>query len=289
MRRASDASAFLSGAIDHRAIATELLKQELVTTEQGLHPSSRLSAIGHRADKGTLLHLAAILLESAPPAWLFVAVQSSSVSRELIPHPDLQKLSWLEPQLDSVLISVRGRIGAKADRSRELGIGRAAELVALEILRADHRLPTLVSDTAAFLGYDIECDRGDTAYWEIKGCTSRTRETFHLSRNEYDVARVSKANWKLLQVEFRSSILLTSRISELDVAGLRVATAKSIESIAPAETDSFRWEESALFRPAADSWQIWNAGRQMRFSLPALTSLASDAAAIHERQSQSLR
>lgn len=284
--RASGGSSFLSSAINHRPVADKLLELALVLEAEELILSPKLSRIGQRADKGNLMQLAAIMVEMDPPDWLFVAVEGRRVIRELIPHRDLQKLFWLEPHLDQLLLGVRRRIGADADRSRELGIGRAAELVALEALRSDNRLPTLVADSADFLGYDIDCEQGDISYWEVKGCTSRTRGAFHLSRNEYDVASRSKTSWKLLQVEFKSSILMSKMITESDVAGIWLLEAKTIKSLAPAEEPAFRWEGSAYFHASADLWNRWEIEGCLQFNLPALSSLASDAAHIHESQSR---
>lgn len=280
VRRASEASAFLSSAINHHPVAIQLLKSNLVLEGQELTPSSKLASVGKRADKGTQLQLAAILIEAEPPSWLWSAVQGATVSRELIPHADLRQLSWMEPHLDLILIGAYRRLQTEGDRARELGIGRAAELVAMEALRAERRMPTLVADSASFAGYDIACDQGDIRFWEIKGCTSKTRGEFHLTRNEYDVARNNRDDWKLLQVEFRSSILMSDTITGADVAGLWVVTAVDIERIAPKEAGTFLWEESARFHPPTACWKPWLPGTQMRVTLPALTHLAAEATSI---------
>ncbi|WP_181015103.1 DUF3883 domain-containing protein [Curtobacterium sp. BH-2-1-1] len=284
VRRASEASAFLSSAISHHPVAMHLLRSNLVMEAGEFIPSSKLASVGKRADKGTLLQLAAILIEAEPPSWLWAAVRGVTVSRELIPHADLRQLSWMEPHLDLILIGAYRRLQTEGDRARELGIGRAAELVAMEALRIEHRMPTLVADSAGFAGYDIACDQGDTRFWEIKGCTSKTRGEFHLSRNEYDVACHNHDEWKLLQVEFRSSILMSDTITGADVAGLWVLMAVDIERIAPKEAGMFRWEESARFHPPTACWRPWLPGTEMRVTLPALTYLAAEATSIRESQ-----
>ncbi len=212
-------SSFLAAAVDHRPVARLLIETGLVVSGDGLHLSGTLRALSARADRPTLVSLAALILELAPPAWLgLVASEEGLVRYELIPSSDLARLEWLRPELDQILLDAGRRQGARTS-NLALGIGRAAELVIVAALDAVGLCPIHVSELSDRFGYDVEAASGGIRRWEVKGSTRRTSGTFHLSRNEFEKCRVYGAEWGLVQVEFEDSALTAGSSDFRVVAG----------------------------------------------------------------------
>ena len=197
--------------------------------------------------------IARLLLEQAPPQWLLAAVDGK-VREELIPSADLQGLDWLRPELNQILIDTALELQDNSD-SIALGLGRAAELVIFSALDAiDDASPVHVSEISDRFGYDIETSIGPATRWEVKGSTTNTSDSFHLSRNEFETCRRFPDEWRLVQVEFGPSVLTSDSVARSHVSLIRELRSGVLADIAPMETGAFRWETSALITPPASAW-----------------------------------
>lgn len=273
---ASSRSSFLAAAIDHRPTAVFLLDAGLALADTAITPSPRLRAMSRQADRPTLTAIADLLLETAPPAWLSVAVVGGEVRYEFIPSNDLAGLAWLRPELDQLLVNAAHRTPHRSD-ILALGLGRAAELTifaALEQLRAS---PVHVAEISDRFGYDIETVRGRARRWEVKGCTTRTAESFHLSRNEFDQCRRYSAEWLLVQVEFTPEALTTKSLTASHVSAIRELPSDVLLAIPPSESTEFYWETSARISPPARAWVQSTLTMPAGFRLPSIDQLGQQA------------
>lgn len=253
VRGARDRSSFLAAAIDHEPVAQELLRGRLATSADVIRPSARLRAASERADRPTLMAIAALLLEINPPPWLPIAVVDAEVRFEIIPSADLVALEWLQPELEQILIDVSGNYPVTTG-VLALGVGRAAELVVLAALEGAQRSPIHVSEISDRFGYDIETAAGEPRRWEVKGCTERTAGTFHLSRNEFNKCRLYGGDWRLVQVEFLGAAVVAEHLTAEHVAGIKELSADEILGLAPPDSDEFLWEASARMTPRRLAW-----------------------------------
>ncbi|MBP1242146.1 MULTISPECIES: DUF3883 domain-containing protein [unclassified Frigoribacterium] len=222
-----------------------------------------------------------LIFEVAPPSWLNIAVVSDEVRLEFIPSADAQALEWLGADLEEVLKEASAAVNSHPDEVA-LGIGRAAELVALSALVSDGRHVTHVADVSDRYGYDIEVSgaQGLMCY-EVKGCLESTKGHFHLSRNEFEKMQSIGSSWRIIQVEFSNSAITAGSIRYEHVAGIRELLSEEVLRMAPLEPAGFRWEESCRMRPAGDAWNASSLSVPPSIELPSLAELAADARLLH--------
>jgi len=268
-------SSFLAGAIDHRPAAEFLIDANLVIPAVVICPSPRLKAVSRQADRPTLIAIARLLLEIAPPRWLHIAVDGR-VRHEFIPSADLQGLSWLRPELDQLLVDAANRPSELSDIIA-LGLGRAAELTILATLDNLETSPTHVSEISDRFGYDIETVRGPALRWEVKGCTTKTSGSFHLSRNEFDKCQRYPDEWRLVQVEFVPGALTAEFLTESHISTIRELLAGDLIDLAPAETGPFYWETSARMAPPESAWALSALTAPGDLFLPSIRELGKHA------------
>ena len=202
-----------------------------------------------------MLAIAALMLECSPPPWLDVVVYEGTVHRELIPTGDLECLLWMDDYLDALLLAVADRM-EQTDDVLALGIGRAAELVVFQALREAGYNPLHVAEISDRFGYDIELEgEGGWMRIEVKGATQHTAGAFHLSRNEYDKSIAFRGEWKLVQVEFLTSVVVADHVGNEHVAGLRELSSRQVGELVPEDTASFRWERSCTMSVELDRWE----------------------------------
>jgi hypothetical protein len=251
---ARDRSAFLAAAIDHQPAATVLIRKGLVSSIGGIRPTARLQAVSGRANRTTLVAIAAMLLELDPPAWLPVAVVDGKVHYEVIPSKDIESLEWLRPELEQLLLDA-ALTGTPRSNLLALGIGRAAELAVLEALTDSGRSAIHLADISDSFGYDIE-STNDTGVrrWEVKAGTERTAGTFHLTRNEFEKCAAYRSEWTIVRVEFAGAALVAEHVTAADITRVQELPAAELLALVPLDTDHFHWETSALVTPPAHAW-----------------------------------
>lgn len=254
IRAAQERSSFMAGAINHSPAATFLCRTGLASAADGIMLSARLRAVSETADRSTLVAIASMMVELAPPVWLPFVVGNGELFFELIPSTDLQAIEWLRPELNEILLTLARREPFAQD-AMPLGLGRAAELAALAALTATGAVTAHVAMLSDSLGYDIESRLGGVVRrWEVKGCTERTAGAFHLSRNEFDKCTFYGPEWTVLQIEFTREALVSEEILAEHVAFVRELPSAALVACVPINTGTFRWEDSALVSPPADSW-----------------------------------
>lgn len=276
---ASSRSSFLAAAIDHRPAAAFLIDAGLALVGTAISASPRLRAMSRQADRPTLIAIADLLLRTAPPRWLPVAVVGGEVRYEFIPSVDLASLAWLQPELDQLLVSAARRTANHSD-TLALGLGRAAELTVFEALNQLQASPIHVADISDRFGYDIETVRGHARRWEVKGCTSRTAVSFHLSRNEFDQCRRYSDEWLLVQVEFAPEALTAESLTASHVSSIRELSTGALLAIPPPESTQFYWETSARIAPPASAWVPSSLTVPDDFRLPSIDKLGQQAAKL---------
>nr|WP_239062107.1 DUF3883 domain-containing protein [Streptomyces sp. SID13031] len=158
-----------------------------------------------------------------------------------------------------------------------LGLGRAAELTVFAALDQLRATPVHVAEISDRFGYDIETVRGEARRWEVKGCTRRTAESFHLSRNEFDQCRRYSDEWRLVQVEFASGALTAESLTRSHVSAIRELTSGKLLAIPPPETAHFYWETSARIAPASRAWLPSTLTVPHELRLPSIDKLGKQA------------
>jgi hypothetical protein len=275
VRAAGNRSSFLSAAIDHLPAAHFLVESNLVSVEGEIRPSRTLRALSRQADRSTLIAIASVVLNLAPPPWLGIAV-GAKVRYEFIPTADLQGLEWLRPELDQLLLDANDRRRGGSNLLA-LGIGRAAELAIFAALERKHRSPVHVSEISDRFGYDIETSQGGVGRWEVKGCTEATSASFHLSRNEFEKSQLHSKDWTLIQVQFASAALTSDFVTGLHVAAIRELPPRALRDLIPANSATFYWEASARITPPGDAWLPSALTVPDELCLPTFTELGKHA------------
>lgn len=255
IRAARAHGAFVAAATDLATPAEHLLATGLAKQAETIMLAPPLAGIAGLADGATLRHVARVLLTTDPPAWLRVAVSSEGVGRQYIPTADLRALEWLDPELDDILIDVRRAVSHPHDNEIRKRIGDAAETVVLAALRAANRHPTHVASISDAFGYDIELAGPPRLRIEVKGCSTNSRGTFHLSRNEYDKSRLHGDEWVLTQVVFASSAFVAPRLEPAHIVGIFEVSAREIASAVPSDTTKFAWTDSAVITLPSEAWR----------------------------------
>jgi hypothetical protein len=82
-----------------------MISYELATVKESVLISGKLVPFVATADRPSLFGIARLIMLASPPLWLRFAVDQE-VKREYIPSWDLEELSWLDPDLDALLLEV---------------------------------------------------------------------------------------------------------------------------------------------------------------------------------------
>ena len=112
---------------------------------------------------------------------------------------------------------------------------------------------------------------------QIKGCTTRTAEGFHLSRNEFDQCRRYPDEWRLVQVEFSPDALTAESLTASHVSAIRELRSGELLAIPPAESAEFYWESSARIAPPERAWIASAFTVPAGLSLPSIHNLGRQA------------
>lgn len=265
VRDCADVSEWVLAALDkptHMASSLDLSGTALLLIDTGLARvdgkiinSRGMGRLNTIADLTTLKAIARLLLSRRPPDWLRTVVVEGRLATELIPSEDLDAISWLGVDLEPIITSVhRDLYGDRDDELRKL-LGDAGELAIMSAFRLQGLVPRHVALVSDRFGYDIEVLRRYERYgYEVKTAVSTTAGRILLSRHEFEVASAMDARWRLIQVTFSTKVLAVGRATAQDVVHIRELTSDQLRSMAPVEQATFRWNESAEFRPCGTDW-----------------------------------
>lgn len=269
---------YLASATDLRTPAAGLLDLKLLAVDACVALDAKLETLSYTADQRTMTAIARLLLQGAPPIWLWSAVQHGRVLREYIPSADLNALSWLEPELDALLVSVHAALNTERQTELIKQIGDTAELLLMAAFAYEGRRPIHVARHHDGCGYDIELPASPRDRIEVKAASVNTEGQFRLTRNEYDKARLWGTEWRLIQVVFSQQAFFADRIGAQHVVGMNELSAAAVSRLAPPDSASFRWIESAQFSPAAHDWSKVEITLDPNFSTPGFRRLGKRSA-----------
>ena len=250
---ARSASSFMAASVNLQQPAQALISYGLVSVRQGIQLGPALVPFTSSADRVTLFGIARLLLLASPPLWLNLAVDIQ-VKREYIPSWDLQELSWLDPDLDALLLEVRMSLGDSKQDDLRKELGSAAELLIMSALSAAGIDALHVAKISDAFGYDIECHSPSIDRIEIKAASENTRGKFHLTRNEFDKSFEYPNQWRLVQVVFMNRAFVQRRLDASNVLGVFQLRTGALSRAIPPDTPAFRWTGSAEVHPSSDEW-----------------------------------
>ena len=255
IRTALERATIMAAATDIPGTAEILLAADLAWVEHSVVVDRRLLRVSERADYRSLAAIARLLLSRFPPSWIVSAVVDGEFLPEYVPDDDLQRLSWLGPDLAPIVLSVHDAITSAADDDLRKQIGNAGELAVISALERIGVAPNHVALVSDAYGYDIEHGSSqDLHRLEVKACVERTADRVIVTRNECEKAALYSSSWRLVQVCFASGVVVNGCATCADVLGIRELSAESLLSLAPAATNTFRWLNSAEFRPPQELW-----------------------------------
>ncbi len=269
---------FLTQALDLHATARGLIDAGLVEAEQGIQLGQSLSRLAALDDAGGMHSMARILLTEAPPQWLALAAGSGRVVRDYIPDADLKALLWLEPELDSLLLSVGARQKQTWQEEVRQRLGEAAEAAVLSALRRAGHDAVQVSRISDAYGYDIEVRGTHVDRIEVKGVGPTTRGTFHLTRNEFETSLHHADSWRLVQVIFDGSAFLADVLDRSHIAAVLQLATGTIREVVPPDTSQFVWENSAKLTVPEGNWLPTGLVPSDDFQAPGFRSSSAKAA-----------
>jgi hypothetical protein len=209
--------------------------------------------LSEQADRPTLLAIARVLFRSSPPSWLRFVVRDEHVAREYIPTEDLESLSWMEPELDQVLLDVHN-VDAAHDDGLLKAMGTVAELFVMAALERAGARPLHVSKLSDTYGYDIESAGKTIERIEVKAASQSTQTKFHISRNEFEKSSRYGHEWKLVQVIFSSKAFVSDRLDSSHIDSVRDLRHGVLQELVPADTKDFKWTKSAQISTTPEAW-----------------------------------
>lgn len=248
-------STYMTLALDLDAVAKNLLALGLVTSKEHIATAESLRELSHAAHRSTLVGIAKVLLLSSPPSWLDLVVSERKVLREYIPIPDMEALEWLGDDLDSILLDLHNARAHAYQANVAKKIGDTAELFLLAAFRKAGTSPLHVAKISDHYGYDIECPARRVDRIEVKAASPKTKMQFHITRNEYEKSIRYGSEWRLLQVVFSYQAFISEKLNSTHVEEILELQPGMLKNLVPADTDTFRWEESALITAPASAWR----------------------------------
>jgi hypothetical protein len=268
LKAARDQSLFLAKAADFHWPVELMLRLGWARLEDPVWIDESISRLCATADRTTMMTIARRMLLRAPPAWLFAAASVDGLAREYIPADELADLQWIEPDLEGLLLEVASAVRANRQELRLKQIGDAAELYLMAALKRAGMGPTHAALWSDAIGYDIELPGPPLQRIEVKASSEGTRGRFRLTRNEFDKGKLYGIEWRVLQVVFANAAFIAPRVTAGHVLGVFELSADSIMRLAPADTDGFRWMESAQFEVPTDAWVAIPLAPDPDFSVP---------------------
>lgn len=268
---ARSSSSILAASLDLRGPAELLLSTNLARYSGSIEICTDLAKLCDVADRATLSGIARLLLLKLPPTWLRVAAGTFSIDYDYVPADDLRELNWLAEDLTHILLDVYQNTEAFRDDQIRTWLGNTAELMVMAALRLAGRNPVHVSRISDTFGYDIECQCPRERI-EVKAASEHTKTGFHISRNEFEKAKLYGQQWKLLQLIFRSDAFVTPFVGALQVAELLELSSADLIQLIPPDTPSFRWSDSAHVTVPSTAWRPSQIILDLEFSSPGLSA-----------------
>ena len=245
----------MATAGDIAGTARILLDGGLAVVGESVVLSPKIARFVEKADRVTLVGIAALLLKRFPPGWIVTAVVDGQVLPELIPDFDRDRLAWLGADLIPLILDVHDALTSRTDDELRKQIGNAGELAVLSALRRAGHDPIHVALVSDVYGYDIEYPTiSSVSRIEVKSAFQSTSDRIFVSRNEFDKACAYGISWKLIQVVFSSGIILQRKATVADVLTIRELPSAALQALAPADSAYFSWTEGAEFKPGAARW-----------------------------------
>ena len=250
---ARSTSSFMAASLSFEAPVEVMFQCGLAKLRDGVEISPELTQFVEVADRRSLFAIARIVMLSKPPLWLHLAVDRE-VRREYVPLWDLEELSWLDPDLDALLLEVAAaqNRGDRDDIRKQLG--DAAELAVFDSLNRKGLKPLHVSRISDAFGYDIECRSIRIDRIEVKASSETTRGRFLLSRNEYEKSLQYGSQWRLIQLVFLNKAFVNKQFDSLNVAGAFQLREGTLQQVVPVDTEWFRWVDSAELTVPSTYW-----------------------------------
>ncbi|WP_415714426.1 protein NO VEIN domain-containing protein [Roseibium sp.] len=256
---ALDKPTHMAASLDVSGAAKLMLDSGLASFDSVATTKLGLEKLNLQADLNTLKGIARLLLCRRPPDWLRAVVVDGRVALEFIPQDDLRAISWLNEDLESIILSAHHYSYGEVDERLRKQLGDVGELAIMSALRRenfDPRHASLISDR---FGYDIEIKKDNQVYGlEVKAAVPATAHRTIISRNEFEVANRMKERWRLIQVIFSSRIFARRCATAHDIEAIRELSSQSLVQMAPIEGDGFSWLEVAEFRPTKFDWETCN-------------------------------
>lgn len=245
----------MAGALDFDEIILEMIQLGLaVCYPNGIAIDPALERLSTRADQGTFVAIARILLTKSPPLWLSLAVHGRQVFREYIPQVDLENLRWIDPELDQFLVSVNSSGQGRRDDAYAKRLGDAAEFFVFSALKMAGAAPIHVAKFSDAYGYDIECPGARIDRIEVKAASRNTQGSFYISRNEFDKSVSYGKEWRLIQLTFSNRAFVDDKLNISHVESIQELKFGTLQEITPPDTDAFCWTESALITAPMPKW-----------------------------------
>lgn len=255
MSAASERTSFHATAGDVAGTAAILLRAGLASEGEYIKLDTRLARHAMAADRMNLVAIAKLFLLSFPPSWIVTVVANDLVDLDLVPSADLEALDWLGSDLAPIIVEVHRSLTHQSDEALRRQIGLAGELVVMSALRNSGFDPVHVSLVSDSYGYDIEYrDGAETKRIEVKAAFRHTSDRILISRNEFDRALAYGSSWRLVQVVLSTQFVVGKLVDSSTVLTMREIGAEQIRALAPPVSATFRWVESAEFRPPAEIW-----------------------------------
>lgn len=247
----------MAGALDLERVAATLVDGDLVSVDGSIAARKQMRGLAWRADRRTLLHIARVLLETFPPSWIGNVVSKDGIAWEYIPAVDSDALEWIGEDLLALLTDVATKKLFLRDDEFRQKLGRVGELILAESKRRQGEQVIHVAEISDSFGYDLECYPSSANILErieVKTALTHTNETFHITRNEREKARVYGEEWKLVQIVLSAQVAWKETISRNDIVQIRSLTAAAVVELTARDTSNFRWEESATVSPPSPMW-----------------------------------
>lgn len=260
---------YMANALAIDSAAEHLMCLGLAKThDDRVSMDERLLRAGSEASTQTLAVIAQVLLQESPPGWIHTAVADGEVRSELIPTSDECSLSWLEGLRDPLLLELKARDSA-GDRFRAW-LGSIGECLVVESEISCGRRVTHVALLSDAFGYDIE-SRGPSGRVciEVKTTLESASNRFFITRNEVEKARRLNSEWQLVQVVLKSDVLAADFVSPQHVVAARCLKSYQVCSLAPQDTNTGTWVDSARINPPDDAWVSWSLSVHKGWSYPA--------------------
>lgn len=253
VQAARERSTYMSRALQLDEIAKGLLKLGLATTQGRICLGDALRGLSEQADRPTLLAIARLLFHASPPGWLRFVVRNGQVAREYVPTQVIENLTWIEPELDQILLDIYGAV-AVHDEGFLKAMGDAAELFVLAALKRAGASPLHVSRLSDSYGYDIECSGATVDRIEVKAASEESQSKFHITRNEFEKSLHYGTEWRLVQVVFSREAFVSDRLDCSHIQGVRELRHNVLQKLVPADTEAFKWTVSAQVSTRPEVW-----------------------------------